>query len=80
MRYSEGLDTTGVSDLAISVRSRGNKDQSGLSYHLHYRETCAPPLSEHVQSTTFGLLLEASLYRLTGWLHINLFFIYLSSY
>ena len=24
---------------AISARSRGNKDQSGLSYRLHYRET-----------------------------------------
>ena len=36
MRYSEGLDMPGVSDL----RSRGNKDQSGLTNHLHYREIC----------------------------------------
>ena len=78
MRYSEGLDTTGVSDLAISVRSRGNKDQSGLSYHLHHSgETCAPASSEHAQSTTFGPLVEASLFKLTGWFHIHLF-IYLS--
>ena len=42
IRYSEGLGTTGVSDLAISVKARGNKDQSGLSYHLHYkRNLCA---------------------------------------
>ena len=49
------------------------KDQSGLSYHLHYRETCEPALSEHAQTTTFGLLAEASLFRLTGWFHIHLF-------
>ena len=36
----------------ISARSRGNKDQSGLSYRFHYRET----LSEDAQSTKFGLL------------------------
>ena len=42
MRYSEGLDARGVTDLAISVRSRGNKDQSGLSYHLQIqRNLCA---------------------------------------
>ena len=29
MRFSEGLDMPGVSDLP----SRGNKDQSGVSYH-----------------------------------------------
>ena len=73
MRYSEGLDTTENSDLVISVRSCGNKDQSGLSYHLHYREPCALVSSEHAQSTIFGLLVEASLYRLTGWFHIRLF-------
>ena len=73
MCYREGLDTTGVSDLAISARARGNKDESGLSYHLHYRETCAPASSELAQSTTFGLLVEASLFSLTGWFHIHLF-------
>ena len=57
----------------ISVRSRGNKGQSGLSYYLHYRETCAPASSEHVQSTTFALLIEASLFKLTGWFHIHFF-------
>ena len=72
MRFSEWLDTTGVSDLAIIVRSRGNKDQSELSYHLHNRETCAPASSEYVQSITLVLLVEASLLMLTGWFHIHL--------
>ena len=66
MRYGEGLDTTGVFDLAISVRSRENKGQSRLAYHLHYGETCAPAASELAQSTTFGVLVEASLFSLTG--------------
>ena len=48
------------------MRSGRNKDKSGLSYQLRYKETCVPALSEHVQSTTFGLLVEASLFRLTG--------------
>ena len=61
MRYSEGLDMPGVSDLA-SAWGQVNKDQSGLSYHLQY-----------AQSTTFGLFLEASLFRLTGWFNIHLF-------
>ena len=51
MRYSERLDTTGV--FGISVRSQGNKDQSGLSYHLYYSETYATSSSEYAQSTIF---------------------------
>ena len=31
----------------ISVRSRGNKNQSGLSHRLHYRVTCVETCSEH---------------------------------
>ena len=31
----------------ISVRSRGDKDQSGLSYHLHNIDTCAPACTEY---------------------------------
>ena len=58
------------------MKSRGNKDQSGLSYHLLYRETiCAPASSEHAQSTTFGLLVEASLFILTDWFHIHFFYL-----
>ena len=30
------------------------------------------PVHQHVQSTTFGLLVEASLFRLTGWFHIHM--------
>ena len=45
----------------ISVRSRQNKDQSGLLYHLHYRDTWSPASTEHAQSTNFGLLVD------TGW-------------
>ena len=56
------------------MRLWGNKDQSGLSYHLHYREICAPACTEH----NFWLFVKASLLRLTGWFHINFFFIYLS--
>ena len=59
----------------IRVRSRGSKDQSALTYHLYCRETCAPTLCEHAQSTTFGILVEASLFMFTGWLHIHLFYL-----
>ena len=31
----------------ISVMSLGDKDQRGLSYRLHYRETCTPTSAEH---------------------------------
>ena len=63
MRYSEGLDTTGVPDLASAQGLQGNKDQSGLTYHLHYRETCAPASSEHAQTLTFGLLVAVQILR-----------------
>ena len=42
----------------ISLRSRGNKDQSGLSYPLHYRETLSSPSAGLAQSTNFGLLVD----------------------
>ena len=29
---------------------------------------------QHGQNTTFGLFVEASLFRLTGWFHIHLFY------
>ena len=80
MRYIEGLDTPGRHDRGFSSGSQVNRDQSGLSYHLHYRETYAPASPEHVQSPTFGLLVESSLFRLNGWFHIHFFiFIYLRS-
>ena len=37
--YSEVLDSCQESLTGSSARSRGNKDQSGRSYQLHYRET-----------------------------------------
>ena len=33
-----------------------------------------PASSVHAQCTTFELLVEASLFRMTGWFHIHLFF------
>ena len=42
----------------ISARSRGNKDQSGLSYRLHYRDTLSPPSAGQAQSNTFTLLVD----------------------
>ena len=55
----------------ISARSRGNKDQSGLSHRLHYRETLSPPPAGGAQSTNFGLLAAMSRHWLrpacSGW-------------
>ena len=63
MRFREGLDTTGVSDLASAWgRSWGNKDQSERSYHLHYREPCAPASFEHARRFGYWLRLACS-----GW-------------
>ena len=55
------------------MRSRGNKDQSGLSYHLGTEK----PVRQHAQSTTFGLLVfvEANLFSSTGWFYIHLFYL-----
>ena len=56
----------------ISTRSRGNKDQSGLSHWLHYRETLSPPSAGDAQSTNVGLLAANSWHWLrlacSGWL------------
>ena len=49
MRYSEDLAIPGVSNLAescLSVMSLRDKDQWGLSYRLHYKESCAPTWAE----------------------------------
>ena len=69
MRYhGEGLDTVGVSDLASTYSHEQTRTNQGF-----YRETCAPASFENAQITTFGLLVEAGLFRLTGWFHIHLF-------
>ena len=44
----------------IRARSRGSKDQSGLSYRFHYRETLSPPPAGDAKSTNFGLLAATS--------------------
>ena len=53
------------------MRSRGNKDQSGLSHRLHYWETLSPPPAGGAQSTNFGLLAAISWHWLrlacSGW-------------
>ena len=55
----------------ISVRSRGNKDQSGLLYKLHYRETWPPSSAGHAQSINFEQLAAISWHWLrlacSGW-------------
>ena len=53
MHYSEMLDSCQESLTGSSARSRGNKDQSGLSHRLHYRETLSPPPAGGAQSTNF---------------------------
>ena len=73
MRYSEGLDMPGVSDLVSARGYEGTMTNKGS----HIVEK---PARKHAQSTTFRLFVEASLFRLTGWFHIHLFFIYLSFY
>ena len=37
----------------ISARSRGNRDQPGLSYRLHYRETWSSPSAGDAQSIQY---------------------------
>ena len=64
MHHSEGLDTTGASDLASPQGHKGIRTNQGSSIaYIMNRETCAPTSSEHAQSTTFRLLVEASLTR-----------------
>ena len=73
MRYSEGMDTTGVSDLA-SAGLEGTRTNQGSHIIYITGETCALASSEH---TSFGILVKASLLMLTCWFHIHLFlFIY----
>ena len=61
MHYSEMLDSCQESLTGSSARSRGNKDQSGLLYRLHYREYWSPPSAGHQFMAIRGLLFD------TGW-------------
>ena len=69
MRYSEGLDIPGVSDLAPACGHEGTRTNQG-SCIIYITEK---PVQQHEQSTTFGLFVEASLFWLTDWFHIHLF-------
>ena len=55
------------------MTSIGDKDQYGLSYRLHYRESCAPTCAER----NFWLFSAAWLFRLPGWFLYPLVFIHL---
>ena len=44
----------------ITARTHGNKDQSGLSHRLHYRETLSPPPAGGAQGINFGRLAAIS--------------------
>ena len=59
MHYSEVLDSCQKSLTGSSTRSRGKKDQSGLSYRLHYRETWSPPSTGLQFRAIRGLLVDA---------------------
>ena len=57
MRYSEGLDMPGVPvDMASALDQEGTRTNHGS--RIIY--TTEKPVCEHVQSSTFGLLVEAS--------------------
>ena len=70
MHYSEGLDTTGVSDLASARGHEGKRTNQGS--HLIY--ITEKPVHQHAQNTTFGLFATASLFRFTGWFYTHLFY------
>ena len=61
MRYSEGLDTTGVSDLASGWGYEETRANQGTRIIYITDNPGAPASSEHAQSSTFRLLAEASL-------------------
>ena len=67
VRYRKGLDSTGVSYLVSTWGHEGTRTNQD-SRIIYITEK-----PEHAQSTTFGLVVEASLLRLTGWFHIHLF-------
>ena len=74
MCYSEGLDICqGVSDLALARDHEGTRfNQGSRIVYITEKHT-----KKHAQSTTFRLLVEASLFRLTGSFHIHLFFLFI---
>ena len=77
MCFNGGLDTTGVSDLPSAHGHKETRTNQG-SRIIYITDKPVPqhPL-RNVQRTTFGLLVKASLLRLTGWFHIHLFFLFI---
>ena len=74
MHYSEGLAIPGGSNLhGLRVTSLGDKDQLGLSYRLHYRETSAPSCAEH----NFWAICHSQLVRVDWLVSYPLVFIHL---
>ena len=60
-----------VSDLASAGLQEGTRTNQGSCIVYIPKK----PVLQHAQNKTFGQLAEASLFRLTGWFHIHLFFI-----
>ena len=69
--FCGGMDMPGVSDLASGWGHEGTRTNQG-SYIIEITEK---PDRQRVQRTNFGLLVGASLFRLTGWFHIHLFYL-----
>ena len=65
------LATPTLAESSLSVMSLGDKDQWGLSYRLHYRESCAPICAERTSWPTSWLLVVARLLSETCWLRIQ---------
>ena len=64
----------GVSDLASARRQEGTRANEGSSI-VYITENL---VRHHAQNTTYELFVGASLFRLTGWFHINLFIFFSS--
>ena len=70
MRYSECLAMIWGLGSGISVTSRGKRTNEG-SRIVYITEKL---MRQHAQNTTLSLFAASSLFRLTGWFHIHLFF------
>ena len=63
---------THTASVMVPVQYKAGCSSLNHFYFMFPPHTC-PALSEHAHSTTFGLLVGASLFRLNGWFHIHLF-------
>ena len=69
MRYSEGLDMPGVSDLTSAWDPEGTRTNQAS----RVVKSTKNPVLQYAQSATFVLFVEASLFSKSGWFHIHLF-------